>query len=289
VIRNELETRTSEKIVSEQIAKLAAKGYKSQATPREINLFYTHDRIRERIVPDGDGFMLADSQKKITRPELFGLVDSNPERFSPNVILRPVHQQMVLPNIAYIGGGSEVAYWLQLKSLMEYYNIHFPMVLLRTSALFLPGHILKKLGKLGIDKSDIFEHVDHLKKAFIAGNQEADLELTDEKRSMAKFFEDLKEKSTSIDASLQQWVGAEGQKAMKSLNNISQRLIKSEKSRNDLSMSQIDKIKDNLFPGGGLTERKENFMPFYAIGGKEWLKDLTNTLDPFDRVFYVIY
>jgi len=289
VIKEELLDSKAEIIVNDQINKLEDAGYRSKASPRTINLFYSHGRSRERIIRDGEGFALADSERKFTREELLALVESSPEHFSPNVILRPVHQQMVLPNIAYIGGGSEVAYWLQLKTLMEHYSVHYPMLLLRTSALFIPGHIIKKLNKLGIDKEDIFKEVELLKKDFIARNQEIDLELEDEQQLLKSFYEQLQAKSAKIDASLDKWVGAEGQKALKSLDNISKRLVRSEKARNDQSMSQIIKLKDTLFPNGGLTERRENFLPYYAIGGKEWLHKLTETLDPFERKFYLIY
>ncbi len=288
IIEDELSNQTSSKLVQQQIEKLESAGYKSQASPRPINLFYKTQNSRERIVLNQSTFELAGSKRSFGKDDLLKTVIEHPERFSPNVILRPLHQQLILPNIAYIGGGSEIAYWLQLKTLFEHYNIHFPMLLLRTSAQIISKNHQKKLSKLNIDTSSIFNDVESLKKAFIAHQNEIDLHLSDEKEALENLFNELGNKSEKIDASLKSWIGAEGQKSLKSLENISKRLIKSEKAKNEQSMQQIEKLVDQLFPNGSLQERRENMMPLYAQYGPNLFNKLLEILDPFEQQFYLI-
>ncbi|MCB0502320.1 MAG: bacillithiol biosynthesis cysteine-adding enzyme BshC [Bacteroidetes bacterium] len=288
IIEEELKNKTSFKLVQEEISLLEQAGYKSQATPREINLFYKTNHSRERIVETADGFELADSKKQFTLDEMLAQVRDFPERFSPNVILRPVHQQLILPNIAYIGGGSEVAYWMQLKTLHEHYDVHFPMLLLRTSAQIISSAQQNKLSKLGIHSKDIFKDIETLKKEYIARQSHLDLNLESEKEALNTLFATIAQKATEVDASLENWVGAEGQKALKSIENISKRLIKSEKQKNDQSMVQIEKIIEQILPFGGLQERKENFSQFYSAYGQEWFNELLTLLDPFDHQFTII-
>jgi bacillithiol biosynthesis cysteine-adding enzyme BshC len=289
ILKDELEHQTSFHLVQKQIEALEKVGYKSQAAPRELNLFFKTPYARERIIKTETGFQLAESNQHFTKEELIAIVDAAPEQFSPNVILRPLHQQLVLPNIAYIGGGSEVAYWLQLKTLHQHYNLHFPMLLLRTSAQILNESQLKKLAKLGIEHTDIFKDTETLKKEFIARQNVFDLELKEEHQQIQSLFDQLSEKATGIDASLKDWIAAEGQKTAKSLESISKRLIKSEKLKNDQSMDQIEKLKELLFPNGSLQERKENFAPFYAESGHAFFNQLLEILDPFDVRFSLVF
>ena len=144
VIADELLNRSSSEIVGDQIQALGGEGYKPQVKGRDINLFYSKDRLRKRILVTEMGFDVDETDISFSQEEILKELDEHPERFSPNVILRPLHQQMILPNIAYVGGGSEVAYWLQLLPLFEKHNIHFPMLVPRTSVQWIPLPFLKK-------------------------------------------------------------------------------------------------------------------------------------------------
>ena len=288
IIKDELINQTSQKLVDQQINQLEQFGYKSQATPRPVNLFYKTKNNRERIVPKDEGFELADTNTTIKKDTLIDEINELPERFSPNVILRPLHQQLILPNIAYIGGGSEIAYWLQFNSLFDYYKVHFPMLILRTSAQILNPSQIKKTNKLGIHLTDIFKDANELKKEYVKSKSETDLSLNAEIETVQSLFESLKEKAKIIDGSLGGFIGAEGQKAHKSLENISKRLIKVEKQKNEQDLAQIDKLKDQLFPSGKLQERRENFMPLYAQYGPKLFDQLLEILNPFEQQFYLI-
>ena len=127
-IKNELTQNTCEKAVNQSIQELKDKynkAYSPQVNPREINLFYLTDEKRERIVNTTSGFALADGEKTFSAEEMLAEVDNYPERFSPNVLMRPLYQEVLLPNLCYIGGGGEIAYWLQLKIILMLRTSHF--------------------------------------------------------------------------------------------------------------------------------------------------------------------
>ncbi|MDX5436693.1 MAG: bacillithiol biosynthesis cysteine-adding enzyme BshC, partial [Pontibacter sp.] len=117
VVEQELTDQLSNRLVEETSAQLEELGYKPQVYSREINLFYLTDTLRERIVQEGGKYKVLNTDLSYTLEELQQEAQEHPERFSPNVILRPLYEELILPNLAYIGGGAEVAYWFQLKEL----------------------------------------------------------------------------------------------------------------------------------------------------------------------------
>lgn len=116
-IKEELTEQTSFKAVQETIAQLAT--YTVQVNPREINLFYIEDDLRERIIFENNKYFVNNTKISFSKDEIFQLLENNPEKFSPNVIMRPLYQEIILPNLCYIGGGGEIAYWLELKSFLK--------------------------------------------------------------------------------------------------------------------------------------------------------------------------
>ena len=123
---------------------------------RAINLFYLKDDIRSRLVEEEGRYKVQDTALEFTAEELKHELIEHPERFSPNVILRGMFQETILPNIAFIGGGGELAYWLELKDLFQYYNVPFPVLILRNSFLLVEKKWREKAGKLGFSIPDLF-------------------------------------------------------------------------------------------------------------------------------------
>src|SRR5690606_14700615 len=158
-IENELIHKTSFKAVSntnELINNLPNQPYGIQVNPREINLFYLKDNLRERIVFDEDLYSVVNTSITWTQAAILEEVHAYPERFSPNVIMRPLYQEVILPNLCYIGGGGELAYWLQLKHFFNEVNVPFPILLLRNSVLIKTQKQSDKLKNLGISNADMF-------------------------------------------------------------------------------------------------------------------------------------
>ena len=109
-----------------------------------------------------------------------------PERFSPNVVMRPLYQEVVLPNLAYVGGGGELAYWLQLKANFDFYKVDFPLLILRNSAMLADEKVEHKLERLNLSFTEIFKESESLKKAYVKKYSPHDLSLQDEWKQLSK-------------------------------------------------------------------------------------------------------
>ncbi len=288
VIKDELLNQHAVKLVTEQLHQLEAKGYKQQAFPRDINLFYLSKNSRERIVEENSEFRIQNLELKFTKEEILIELENHPEKFSPNVILRPLFQQKILPSLAYIGGAGELSYWLQLKPIFDFYNVNFPQLLLRNSVLFVNENITKKIEKLGFKTEDFFKDVDTLKKDFIARNTNEDIDVSIYKTELESTFNKLQELTKNIDASLVNVVGAESQKSLQSIDNIQKRLVKSLKQKNETELNQIERIKTQLFPNNSLQERVENFATYYAKDGQHFITDLIKAFDVYHKQFLII-
>ncbi len=287
IVKSELFENKSNGLVNAVSDKLKTAGYSDQAFSREINLFYMKTGLRERIVKEGDGFRVLNTDLYFSREELEKLVDSKPEKFSPNVILRPLYQETILPNLAYVGGPAEIAYWLQLKGIFEEYKTSFPALMPRNFALIVNKATQKKIERLKLKGKDLFKESHQLKEEYLAKHAAVGYDLGAEKAELALLYEKIKEKAALVDGSLPGFVGAESVASFKSLDNIAKRLKKAEEQNNETAMVQIDTIKDKLFPNGTLQERHDNFLNFY-LNNPNFIQELIQKFDPFKFQFQII-
>ena len=141
IIEQDIIEQNSFKNISATNEQLEKLGVHIQVNPREINFFYLMDGLRERIVFEDELYKVLNTEISFSKEELQKEISNYPERFSPNVVMRPLYQEYILPNIAYVGGGAEVVYWLELKSNFEHYKVDFPILILRNSGLVIPKRI----------------------------------------------------------------------------------------------------------------------------------------------------
>ena len=144
----EIRNKTSNRIINltiENLKKKYGKSFKAQVNPREINLFYLTKTNRERIVIEKNFYKIKNSNINYDLDGIKKILKTNPEFFSPNVLLRPLYQEIILPNICYVGGPSEISYWLLLKDFFESQNVNYPILLNRNSALIIDFKLSKKL------------------------------------------------------------------------------------------------------------------------------------------------
>lgn len=287
VIKDDLLNHTAKQRVEEMSTQLEELGYKTQVFPRDINFFYLHEQSRERIVRENDSFQVLNTDRSFSEEELLQEMEAHPERFSPNVILRPLYQEMILPNLAYVGGPSELAYWLQLKPVFEHYKVPFPILMPRNFALVINKTNAKKLRKVEISTADLFLNTQSLVKKFVEDNAETSISMKEEKAALAEVFEKIKEKVRAVDGSLEGFIGSEANKSFKSLSNIEKRLKKAEEQNQETAVKQLEGLKEKLFPEGTLQERKENFLNFY-INNPHFIKELLDQFDPFDFQFHIL-
>jgi uncharacterized protein YllA (UPF0747 family) len=225
---------------------------------------------------------------EFTEEDMIDEIENHPERFSPNVIMRPLFQELIVPNLAYIGGGGELAYWLERKSQFEHFGINFPMLIRRNSAMWVDKGSIKKMNKFGLNVNDLAGEIEALVKEFVRKNSEGELSLNAEKSALEAIFKDIATKTKKTDPTLVKTVWAEHAKQLKSLENLENRLLKAEKQKQEISINQIRGLKDRLFPGDGLTERKENFLQYYVRYGDSFFDVLKENLHPLEKGFVVV-
>ena len=287
VMADDLDKFTASRLVESASAELSEIGFKSQVSPRPINLFYMDEQGRNRIIRESEWYEVADTPRKFNRGEIQAELMKNPEKFSPNVVLRPVYQEMILPNIGYVGGPAEIAYWLQLKKVFNYYKIQFPILIPRNSALYINNQTAVKLEKFAVRYSDLFLDIQHLKTKYILEKSGNNLNLEKEKQILQELFESIKYKAISVDGSLDGLVGAESARTLKGFENIEKRIIKAEEKNQEITMRQLENIKEKLFPEGKLQERTDNFLNFY-LNKPGFINELVDHLEPLDFNFNIL-
>ncbi|RZK92322.1 MAG: bacillithiol biosynthesis BshC, partial [Hymenobacter sp.] len=277
LLKQEIQGQLSNQAVQATNAQLTAAGYKPQVYSRPLNLFFlTDEGKRERLEPG-------------TTPsaELLALADSAPERFSPNVVLRPVYQEILMPNLAYIGGGAEVAYWFQLKGVFEQAGVPYPIVLPRNSAMYLSRANAGKLRKLGLGTLDIFKPLAELKKQVGAQLGQEEVTLADQQAALAAAYQQVQDLAQRLDPTLVKAVAAEAQKAAGSLVGLEKRLAKASEAKHETAYSQLTALKDKLFPEGGLQERTDNVLSV-LLNNPGFIDQLLQCFEPLALVFAVV-
>lgn len=288
IIKDDLANHHANDLVENTSTRLTDLGYGAQVYPRAINLFYIDQSRRGRIVREGGVYQVLDSELTFTPEEILSLADDSPEAFSPNVILRPLYQERILPNVAYVGGPAEVAYWLQLKEVFDFYKVPFPVVMPRNFGMVIGKSLVKKMKKLMLGGKDLFRDISVLKSRYLEENAAYNFSLESEKKILQEIFESIRNKSHAVDQSLEGFIGAEETKVMKEIENIEKRLEKAEEKKQETAIQQIEGLKDKLFPGGSPQERVENFLSFY-INDPEFIDSLIRIFDPFDYQFNICY
>lgn len=288
VIQDDLLNHTAQKLVSAQVAQLST-NYQSQAYPRGINLFYLQDNLRERIEIQGDKWVVVNTNIQWTKDELLNELEKHPERFSPNVILRGVLQERILPNIAFIGGGAEVAYWMQLNKTFEHYNTFFPVILLRQSAQLVSPQAAQLKSDLALDDTDMFKPVEQLKKEYVIQHTDNNWQTQTQKDQLTQLLNTLKVQASTIDPTLAASADAALAKIQHQLIVLEKKMLRAEKRKYDVEIKRIEKLHNLLYPAGGLQERKENFIQYYTLYGQDFVKTIVNNTLPLGNNFMIIY
>ena len=257
--------------------------YKVQAAGRDINLFYLDDNLRERIEKDEEGFYLADGSKRFSTEELFKELEVNPEKISPNVILRPVYQELILPDIAFIGGGGELAYWLELKKVFAEANVFFPLLVLRNSFALVEPATKENIDKLGLSTKDLFIDDLSLAENIILKNAFYKLDLDAERLVISQGYEAARATAEKIDKSLVRHISALETQSLKKLNIAQKKMLRAEKRNQTVSMQRLHEIKNKLYPGGILQERVDNILIYlskYGFSFTDKLLEASNSIEP---------
>jgi bacillithiol biosynthesis cysteine-adding enzyme BshC len=288
IIYTDITKQNSFRNISDSNGKLNEIGIETQVNPREINFFYLKDGLRERVVSDGTNYKILNTDITLTPDDLQQELHSHSERFSPNVVMRPLYQEVILPNLAYIGGAAEIIYWLQLKQNFDFYKVDFPILILRNSAVIASNNLTTKLNRLDLGFQDIFKETEKLRKEWVTKHSSHNLNLDDELTELNHIFERISYRAHKIDPTLAPSSEAVKARLHKSMKNLEKKLMKAEKRNFSEALSQIDSIKGKLFPRGGLQERTENFGLFYVKYGREFINMLVENFKPLDQKFTIL-
>ena len=286
-IKDELENQTSYKEVSKTISKLE-ENYKIQVSPREINLFYLGKNFRERILFENGVYSVNNTYITFSKDEILKEVEENVLAFSPNVIMRPLYQEVILPNICYLGGGGEIAYWFELKAYFEKVNIPFPILLLRNSVQVISGKQQKKLENLHISIEDIFLKQHKLLSKKVLENTAIEIDFNEKIKYLEIHFAELKEVAKKTDISFANAVNAQERKQIKGLENLQKRLIIAEKRRQKDLVERITALQNEILPNQSLEERQRNFSEYYLAYGDSFIKALKKALKPLNLEFTIL-
>jgi bacillithiol biosynthesis cysteine-adding enzyme BshC len=254
--------------------------YKAQVNPRELNFFYLQEGLRTRLVEEGGTFGVLESEIRFSEGELRKELRAHPERFSPNVISRPLYQEVVLPNLCYIGGGGELAYWLELREYFNRSGVPFPVLLLRNSALILSEKQAGKAARLGLKPAELFGDPKSLVDNQIRRISEIEIDFNPQREHLKKQFSDLYKLAEHTDRSFLGAVKAQEVKQLNGLDRLEKRLLKAQKRKLHDETQRVRALRESLFPDGGLQERNRNFAEFYLDYGPDLWDDLLKGFDP---------
>ncbi len=287
-MKKELLDQVSYKAVQKKSETLEQEGYNVQVNTREINLFYIQKGLRERIIEKNGKFFVHENEISWSKEELLELLENHPERFSPNVLLRPLYEEVILPNLCYIGGGGELAYWLELKGLFEAVNITFPVLLLRNSVLLQTEKQDQKRQKLNISLPELFLKRHELINRKVRKISNIDIDFSPQKEHLVEQFRGMYELAEKTDKTFLNAVKAQEVKQLKGLDHLEKRLLKAQKRKLEDEVSRIADLQNELFPNGGLQERHHNFSEFYLEYGEDLIPALLNSLEPLELKFDII-
>eukprot|EP01037_Dinobryon_pediforme_P016386 gene16386-16564_t len=288
IMERDITEQNSFNHISATNEKLQQLGVHIQVNPREINFFYLLDGLRERIVFEKERYEVLNSEIGFTAEELRQEISTHPERFSPNVVMRPLYQECILPNIAYVGGGAEVVYWLELKANFDFYKVDFPILILRNSGLVIGRETAAKISRMDLKPADLFKSSDEIKNDWIKKHSKHSLSLTEEWRELSSVFEKIKLRAHKIESTLVPSTDAVQARLKHAIDNLEKKLVKAEKRNYHTRLQQVEHIKADIFPNDSLQERAENFGLFYVKWGQLFIDELLNNFEPLEFKFTVL-
>ena len=267
---HELQNGLLEKATMQRVEALTTQYGKVQVNPRRVNLFYLNGQ-RDRIDFEETHFTLASSGRTFSGGEIVEELSEHPERFSPNALLRPVYQELILPNVAYVGGNAEIMYWLELSDLWQALQMEKPILVPRHSQLHLSQELIVKINK---EKSSIADFLQPL-PVLINRKTEQDSDLLPKLKALEETLhhqlDEMKSWITKTHPSFAGMVAAEEKRQQKSYERLRKRLLKAERLQREAMQRRLEKLYREIHPGGTWQERRENFSTFYAMYGKAWL------------------
>ena len=291
ILADELDNFSCHKQVldtNKKINDVLDKKVKVQVNPRKLNLFLFHNNKRFRLEFENNFYKVVGTDLTFTKEEIIKQLNNRAELFSPNVLMRPIYQEFILPNLAYVGGSAEISYWLQLKSLFDYHKISFPILVLRNSFLLLSSRDFDLVDKNKIIIDDLLLNKEVFINKTVQNNIENELSLDDQKNEIKEIFKSLMALTNKIDKNLDAFVKSSESKQLKIFDLIEKKIVKSQKRKMTEHVNSCSKIHEKVYPYGIFQERILNFSEYYSFTGKYLSKKIYDSITPFDNKLIVL-
>lgn len=283
IVQRELTEGFSSDAVASNTAMLHESGYQGQITPRDINLFWMEEGVRERIVRSEKGFATADATKHWTSEELFKLSASSPESFSPNVALRPLYQECILPNLGYIGGPGELSYWLQLKGVFDAVDVFFPGLVLRDMAVLIDDKAQKRMQQLDLSASDVYGDREAILKAIVRKEGSHEYIVGDKAQVLKEQLSQIAAELALFDATLGESARAEQKRILKRMEVLQKKVLRADKRRHDVSARRLAEFLEATFPNAVPQERVHHWLMYTNEETRTaFLSGLIDSFNPLD-------
>jgi bacillithiol biosynthesis cysteine-adding enzyme BshC len=287
VMEKELLTSFSHETIQPTIAALS-KDYHVQSEGRSINLFYLIDSIRARIEKQGEQFIVVDTDIQFTEKEIIAELHQYPERFSPNVILRGVYQETILPGVVFVGGGGELAYWMELKNLFQQLGVHYPLLQLRNSFLLIRQKQSDQWAAMQFEEQDLFKPILELEVAYVKKHATQALDLQDQINNLSTLYSTIKNEVLKVDPTLGTHADNLAQQAKAKLFALEKKMVRAEKRKQSVDIQRIHRIKTELFPQDNLQEREEHFSRWVGQYDLSWIDTIMEHSKGLESKFSII-
>ena len=287
VMQKELTTQFSHTAIQPTLKSLS-ENYHVQSEGRAINLFYLKDATRNRIEKTGELFSVVDTNIQFTQAEIIQELQAHPDRFSPNVILRGAYQETIIPSVVFVGGGGELAYWMELKNVFAEAKVHMPVLQLRNSFLLIRAKQMQQWTALGLSKEDLFKPVLDIEVAFVKMQSGSMLSLEAELKLLEQAYDQIQKRVKSIDTTLGAHANNLAHQSTKKLLELEKKMIRAERRKQAVAIDRIHAIKHALFPNNGLQERVENIAEWMGDFGEAWLDAVIKASPTMQQEFTII-
>lgn len=288
IIREEVTEERSQSLILDQQQKFQQLGFQPQAFVREINFFYLSPGGRHRIEQKGDRFIVVDTEMSLSAKEMLDEIQNAPERFSPNVVMRPIYQEFIFPNLAYVGGGGELAYWMDRKQQFEAFGLEFPILIRRHSAFLIKNKDLERLKEFPWELKDWLQDPDALIKRYIRELHPEEMDFTQSYRELNRLFDLIKPEMKKLNANYSYSVEAARVDALKTIQRLEKKALSALKRKEENAISKIRHLRNILIPEGKLQERHDNIVEWYQEYGPRIITDIIDALEAFDKEVKVL-
>ncbi|MFI5253427.1 MAG: bacillithiol biosynthesis cysteine-adding enzyme BshC [Bacteroidota bacterium] len=280
IFRKEIDEypRTSQLII-ERSAELEAR-YHAQIKPKAVNLFYFHKGGRYLIEPREHDFSLKGTRQFFTKEDLLRTMNETPELFSPNVALRPICQDAILPTLAYIGGPAEIAYFAQLSVLYPYFGMRMPIIYPRASATLVEERHLKIMDKYQLSLIEFFDNPKTINEKVVELVSEVKLDdLFNHALERANdIANEMKFGLNYVDPTLLGALETTRAKIADQLQVLKDKAVEAQARRHETALRQISKVANNIYPNGNLQERELTLANYLNKFGMDFPSKLKNAL-----------